>query len=457
MLPSQTSIRRPPGAALLSAVALAGASCAAAAAPLEGGGTFAEFVGAVPDRVMESAVDCGAAFEGSRAAGADCLSGEFGGFLVGAAAQLAERRGRALFGSRFQVVHRLSWSPFGEGLSGDLDAVIPMAFLAGGETAAGGRESRALFLQQGVTRWRDGEGFRRNDARLGAAWRFSLPDSLGGDVLGVQAVMQENLEHGHRRFVAGVDYMGRWGAGSLQRFVPATGWRPGRPGYEERPLGGSRLGLRLAATTTLSLDAALVRWDEDGPGRPPADGRVAFDWRPHPWLSLGAGVAGIGGADGSSAVRLAVRVPFGGGGGKLPRWKGLGVAGGADAPANPWAPIENVGRLETVERAVAAPSAAAARAGDVSVRFLDAEMITGDEIWVEASIPEPLSEDLRLEARLAPGEGENPAVAGEDFVDLPVEIVIPRGDISARASFQLLRNPRIEADRTLSIDIAVAA
>lgn len=442
------AIDRPLRAALLSALAASFWASAAAAPPEIGG-----LAGEIPDRVARSAAACGPVFEGSRTAGVDCLSGEFGGFLVGAAARLAESEGRAVLGENFRVVHRLSWSPFGEGLSGNLDAVIPLGFLSGGEDAAAGA-GRAVFLQQGVTRWRDKEGFRRNDARLGAGYRFALSDAPGADVLGVQAVVQENLERGHRRLVAGFDYMGRWGSGSLQHYVPASGWLPGRAGYEERPVGGTRLGLRFDATTTVSVDLSFARWDGAGPGRPADDGRVAVGWRPHPWLSFETGVAGVGSAAESGAFRALLRVPLGGGGDKLPRWNGLGVAGGSNASVDLWRPIENVERLETVERAVAP---ARPRLEEILARFLQDSASTGGVVDVEISIPAALDRDLALELRLGPGDGDNPAVAGEDFVDEPVAATIPRGETSARVSIRLLHNAGMRAERSLSVALAFAA
>ena len=436
-------------AALLSALAAASLGGApAGAAPPEVG----ELAGGIPDLVARGA-QCGSVFEGSRAAGVDCLSGELGGFLVGAAARLAESEGRAVLGENFRVVHRLSWSPFGEGLSGNLDAVIPLTFLSGGEGSAAAGAGRAVFLQQGVTRWRDKEGFRRNDARLGAGYRFALSDAPGAGALGVQAVVQENLERGHRRLVAGVDYMGRWGIGSLQHYVAASGWLPGRAGYEERPVGGTRLGLRFDATTTVSVDLSFARWDGAGPGRPADDGRVAVGWRPHPWLSFETGVAGVGSAAESGAVRALLRVPLGGAD-TLPRWNGLGAAGGAGAPADLWRPIENVERLETVERAVAP---ARPRLEEISARFLQDSAPTGEVVRVEVTIPAALDHDLALELRLGPGDGDNPAIAGEDFVDEPVAATVPRGETSTRVSIRLLHNADMRSARSLSVALAFAA
>ena len=86
-------------------------------------------------------------------------------------------------------------------------------------------------------------GFRRNDVRLGTAFRFASPGFAGADVWGASALMQQNVERGHQRLVVGADFAGRWGEASLQHFVPTTDWRPGRAGYEERALGGTEASL----------------------------------------------------------------------------------------------------------------------------------------------------------------------------------------------------------------------
>ena len=181
---------------------------------------------------------------------------------------------------------------------------------------------------------------------------------------------------------------------------------------------------------------------------------MAVGWRPHPWLSFETGVAGVGSAAESGAVRALLRVPLGGGGYTLPRWSGLGVAGGAAAPADLWRPIENVERLETVERAIAP---ARPRLGEISARFLQDRASTSGVVDVEISIPAALDHDLALELRLGPGDGDNPAVAGEDFVDEPVAATIPRGATSARVSIRLLHNAGMRAERSLSVALAFAA
>ena len=438
-------------AAALAASALAGVLPAHAAAPssFDAGGASLLDRKAWLDRTM----NCGPSFDGTGSDGLHCLAGEYGGILMDGLARLAQDQGRAAFGENFQVVHRLSWSSYGEGISGDLDAVVPFASFLGGAAADVGR--RAFFMQQGVTRWRDERDFRRNDIRWGAVYRFPLSDGADSDVLGIRTVIQKNLERGHRRLVAGFDYSGRWGSGSLQHFAPTTGWRPGRRGFEERAVGGTELALNLAATTTIGVTAALARWDDDGAGRSFVDGRVGIGWRPHTWLSFEAGMGGIGPAKDTGAIRAAVRIPLGGGGWTVPRWQGLGVAGAATARADVWRPMDNIGRIRTVERA--APPESRVSAADVEARFLQDSADTGSEIGIEVSIPAALSEDLVVELRLVPGEGNNPAVAGVDYVDEPVEVTIRRGTTSARVKVRLLDNPDMREARTLDVDVSIAS
>ena len=273
--------------------------------------------------------------------GARCLGDRLGGLLVDEAARLLTGQGRRVFGEHFSLVHRLSWSPLGQGLAGELDAVIPLGgtpprFRGSGVPAGAGAaeafHGRALFLQQGVTRWTDAHGLRRHDLRLGTAVRFALPHLTGADVLGATALVQENAERGHQRLVLGADYAGRWGQASLQHYLPTTDWRPGRPGHEERAAGGTELSVRFALTTTLSLDTAMGRWERGDAGRSTLDGRLGLGWTPHPSLRFDAGT-GLGPGAHGGAFRLSLNVPFGG---PRPRakWEGFGtfaLAGGATA------------------------------------------------------------------------------------------------------------------------------
>ncbi len=405
---------------------------------------------------LNGAIYCGNDFEQSTRSGWRCLSGHLGDLVVEQTSSFVNERGRALFGPNFRFVQSLSWSPYGEGLNGNMDTVLPVAsFSAKPGSGPAVVNTGAFFFQQGATRWTDSRGRRRNDLRYGAAYRFSLWGEPGANVFGLSTLVQENVERGHRRVVAGIDYAGRWGRAWLQQFVPATDWQPSRFGYVERPRGGTRLGARLNLTTTISLDASVAEWETSRPGRRETDGRIGLGWRPHPWLRLRGGFAGIGSADDSGSITAALRIPFGGvPQRKAPRWEWLGVAGGSQATADVWRPVENVERLEIIERKIERVALPAGQVDGVSVRFIQSSVSTGGEIKLEVSLSTSASEDVRFTVRLAPGSGDNPAVAGVDYVDEPSTVTIGRGTLSERVTFRLLYNPDLDTARTLSVNIS---
>ena len=390
--------------------------------------------------------------------GSRCVGDRLGGLLVDEAARFMTEQGRGMFGEHFRLEHRMSWSPLGQGLGGELDAVIPLAFTG---TEPTGAEEEALtgsafFLQQGVTRWTDEHGFRRHDLRLGTTFRFALPQHFAGaDVVGATALVQQNAEWGHRRLVLGTDYAGRWGHAALSHYIPTTEWRSGRSGYEERAVGGTELSMRFDLTTTLALDTAMGRWERDDAGRSTIDGHLGLGWRPHPYLRLDART-GLGpGADGG-AFRLSLNVPFGGAR-KRPTWEGFGtfaLAGTATAD-DLLRPVENVGRIRSIERAAA--RASEALTDGMTVRFLQTSVSTGDTVDVEVSLPAPASADVRLTVRLAPGSGDNPAVGGVDYADEPAVLTIRQGATSGRVTFRLLNNPVLDTGRTLTVTVTRAA
>ena len=416
------------------------------------------------DTLAESAWDrvqagtCMTSLSGDSAdwdAGSRCIGDRLGALLMDEAARFVTEQGQGVFGEHFSLVHRMSWSPLGRGLAGELDAVVPLAYRGRAQTGedAQALSGSAFFLQQGVTRWTDGHGFRRNEVRFGTALRFAHPRFAGADVLGATALVQENLERGHQRFVVGTDYAGRWGHASLQHYLPTTDWRPGRSGYEERAVGGTELSVRLDLTTTLVLDTAMGRWERDDTGRSTVDGRLGLGWKPHPYLALDARTGLGSGADGESFL-LSLDVPFGGGTRKRPKWEGFGsFAMGRTATAGDlWRPVENVGRIRTIER-VARRSAE----GDgLTVRFLQSSAATGGAVKVEVALSAPASGDMRLSVRLAPGSGDNPAVAGVDYVDEPAVVTIAQGATTGRATFRLLENPDLDTERTLSVTVTRA-
>ena len=421
---------------------LAAALLPALAAPSLAAETAAE-------RAWDRSAACLTAVQGGLEGGSRCLGDQVGRVLLDEAARFATRQGRTAFGDGFRLVHRMSWSPLGNGLAGDLDAVIPLASRGSARTGADPEQlgGSAFFLQQGVTRWTDKHGFRRNDVRLGTAFRFASPGFAGADVWGASALMQQNVERGHQRLVVGADFAGRWGEASLQHFVPTTDWRPGRAGYEERALGGTEASLRFDLTSTVTLDTAVGRWERDEAGRSSIDGRLGLGWRPHSYLRLDAGT-GVGPDADPGSFLVSLDVPFGGAS-RTPKWEGLGTLAAADAPRDIWRPVENLGRIRTVERV--APQDG--QEGGISVRFLQSSASTGADILVEVSLSAPASEDVRLSVRLAPGSGDHPAVAGVDYVDLPSNVTIRRGTTSQRVSFQLLHNPNLDTDRILSVAV----
>ena len=321
----------------------------------------------VQETLSRAGAACANAPEGS--ASTDCLVDQALNKGMEEFSRFASERGRSLFGDNFRIVNRLSLSPGGTGLDGDIDTVFPLSFgtaLGPVSTAPDGPRtgSDALFLQWGVSRWTDDNGMRRDDARYGLVRRFALSDTPGADVVGVSALLQRRLESSHERLVIGLDYAGSWGHGWFHHYTPTTGWRPGRSGFQERALEGAELGLRLTPTTTIGLETALTRWeDKDGLGQWRTGARVGLDWRPHPWLSFRTAWEDVGDGDGSASFGVRFSIPLGGGRRERPRWEGLGLAetrAGSEANApDIWRPLDNVRPIEVAERAIPSPSSPA--------------------------------------------------------------------------------------------------
>ena len=374
--------------------------------------------------------------------------------LLDAATGLAATQGQALFGEHFRIVNTMSFSPFESAVSGGVDVVLPLA----SSTLPGGApsETGAFFLQQGVTRWVDADGLDRNDVRLGAVRRFDLSDEAAASgILGVSAFVQQSREFRHTRLVAGSDYAGKWGRGSLNLFMPTTGWRAAQTGYEERPLAGIELGLKFDVTTALSLGSAIGRWEEeDGSGGWSTNGRMGVGWRPHPWLDIGVAWNGIGTLNDSKAIRVGFSMPLGGTR-RPPRWEGLGLVGGGPEPStlDPWTPVENTGVIQVARRA----SENDRLVSRATVRFLQDSANSGDRIGIEVLLPAATSGDLHLVVTLAPGAGDNPAVPGVDFVDEPIPVTIQAGSSSATVNVLLPLNSDLNEDRSLSAAVSLAS
>ena len=407
-----------------------------------------------PDGALLSGLQaCGPALDDGTSEGSQCLAGwSVQHLLLDGLARFATERGQRAFGKHFRIVNNLDYSPGGSGLIGGLDVVLPLGWSA----SAASPGSRAFFFQQGVTRWVDEHGTARNDFRFGAVRRFSV--SGGGaasGVVGVSGFVQQSREYRHTRLVAGADYAGKWGRGTLNLFVPATGWVPAQAGYEERALAGIELGVRFDLTTTLSLRTGVERWEEeDGLGGWSTNGRAALGWRPHPWLDLGVGWSGLGTGREEPAVRLAFSMPLGERG-KAPAWEGMGRVGGGPNPSamGPWSPVENIDVIRVARRA----SAPARVVSEATVRFLQDSASSGDEIRLRVSLAEVTPRDLRVVVTLMPGAGENPAVPGVDYVDEPIPVTIQAGTSSSVVAVQLPLNAGLREARSLRATVALSS
>ncbi len=424
---------------------LASISSAARAEP--GGGFWRDY--------LTHASTCEDALNDRVSDGARCLFGNGLKLVLDESLRLGDAYGKTVFGQHFQVAGNLSYSPVSSkfGIDGDVDMVLPFA----GAAAPVSREgASSFFFQQGVTRSWDGSGsgLFRNDLRHGMVRRFRLSGAPGADILGVSAFHLLNSERGHRVLAPGLDYAGRWGMGSFRYFVPVTGWRPGGSGHEERAIEGLELGMRFDLTTTLRLNTVGYRWRAgDGSNQWDTGARMDLDWRPHPWLKLGAGYDGIGGGKDSASFQVTFHLPFGG-----PReradWEGLGVAPDRSPPAaeDLWRPIDDIGPIRVARRQSVSALVSKAR-----VRFLQDAVGSGEAVRLEVLLPAAAPEDIRVVVRLAPGSGDNPAVAGEDFVDEPVETTIRKGAASSAVSITLLRNDGMEQPRSLGARVSVAS
>ena len=252
----------------------------------------------------------------------------------------------------------MNLAPSRGGLAGSLDAVIPLhAF-----SSANNVETRAFFLQNGLTRWTDSHGLDRTDIRYGLVNRYAVPGWLGSGVLGASVFFQENLERGHQRVVTGFDYASRLGSSSLTYFMPTTGWRPGRPGYDEHALEGVEYAFRRDATSTISMNAAAGRWrTEAGLEEWDTRGRVGVDWKPHPWFAIGGSWDDIGAVDDFLQLRATVGIAFGGGHEARARWEGLGRTGAdpddedSSLAGDVWRSVADIGQINFAEQQTPPP------------------------------------------------------------------------------------------------------
>ena len=405
------------------------------------------------NETLIEATNCETAFNATMSEGSRCFFVRGLNVALDEAARLANEYGKQSFGEHFQIVSNLTYSPVSgqSGLRGDLDVVIP---LSQSEPMAGDVSTSAIFFQQGITRWWDGSGFLHNDLRNGLVYRFRVSDRPEADVFGVSVLHLVNAEHRHQVLVPVIDYAGEWGTGAFRYFSPTTDWRPASPGYEEKALEGMELTVGVDVTSTLGMSATGYRWEaDDGSDRWNEGVRLDISWRPHPWLDFGVGYDRLGEADGAPSLFAGLRVPLGSPT-SPPRWEGLGVAAGGSAPdtSSLWRPLEGVGQIRVATRQTPASLVAEAQ-----VRFLEDTVESGNTVQVEVVLSAAAPEDIRVSVRLVPGSGDNPAVAGEDYVDEAVETTIAEGSTTAQVSFQLLLNDGMQEDRSLGATVSLVS
>ena len=392
---------------------------------------------------LNSAGSCGSAFEGALSSGTSCLLDSGLNLMLKKSIESTDTFGKKVFGAHFQFFGDLSYQS-GAGLQNDLDVVIPLAF-----TDEDQRKRSSLFLQQGITRWRDAEGESRDDLRIGVAYRFRLTDKPDSDVVGLSAFSLHNAEWGHQVLASRADYAGRWGTGSFTYFLPGTDWRPTDFGFEERALEGMELALNFKLTTTISTNLTAYRWQaEDGSDEWSDGARVGVDWRPHSWLSFSATQDGVGGGKDTSSFLAKVSIPIGGPTRPKPRWEGFGELPKNTIPSllNLWRPVDKIGRIKVARRIRASDVARLVR-----IRPLQNTVVSGETLQARLSLPVAAPEDVRIMVRLAPGDGDNPVVPGEDFHDEIITATIRRGETSTLVSLPLIRNDEMTTPRGLKI------
>lgn len=389
-----------------------------------------------------------------------CVVGSMLNKMIDKATGFANEGAQARFNDNFRIINQLNYSSADDQLRGDLDVIVPLSFSGIGRSAlVSDQKPNALFLQHGVTTWKDSHSLRRNDLRFGVVRRFAVSERPDSGILGVSAFLQQNLERGHKRVVTGVDYISKLGVSSFNYFRPVTGWRQGRPEYEERPMEGMELSFSMDLTTAINLETAVGRWENrnwSNLDRWKTGGRIGLKFKPHTWLDFGVSYNEFGsGSDDSIAYSMTFSRPLGGGVQKQPTWKGLGKFAGGSAPSvsEIWRPNRSVDRIEYVERAAVSTVYGTSEVEGASVRFLQNSVASGEEVRMEVSLSSPVSEDTRLKVRLMPGDGDNPVVPGEDYVNEPVEVVVPSGASRTEISIRLLLNPDMTSTRTLSAKV----
>ena len=363
--------------------------------------------------------------------------------------------GKRFFGEHFNVVSTFSPSPTldGIGLQGNIDVVFPLTGAA--QSISDSSANNSLFLQQGMTRWWDISGKARHDIRHGLVKRFKLGHDRKTGVFGGGLFYLHNAEYGHEVLATNFSYLGSWGSASIRYFHPTTGWQHTRPGLEERALANVQYGARLKLTSTIDVNLTGYQFpDNDDSTKWHSKARFGFEWRPHPWLALATNQR-FTKQDTVSSFFINLRIPFGGQSNALPEWQGLGIIADRPAPGESdlWNPEPDIGQIMLATRT---SSSNTSTSDDISVRFVEDSVDSGDAVQLDVELSAPAVIDTRVSVRLVPGDGGSPAVAGVDFVDAPVEATIPAGERSVRVSITLLRNIGILDGESRSLSATVA-
>ncbi len=285
----------------------------------------------------------------------DCAVEQLVYYVADSALQLVEQHGKANFGEHFHISRRLGLTASTGTLSADLDAVFPLTAHSYTDAET---PTRSLFLQNGVTRWQDAQGLQRSDVRLGIVHRLAFGgDKLVDGIFGSSLFVQENLERGHARMVAGLEYLDRWSQSSINYYLPVTGWRPGRYGYEERALEGVELSYVADLTSAISVSSGYGLW-EYGPASDSwaGRGRIEVHWQPHSWFEFRSGWEGIGTSEDAMALHASLKIPLGGvrSNETSLRWAGLGRRAQAFTTDSDdkrlWRAVDHMGEIEVGER-----------------------------------------------------------------------------------------------------------
>lgn len=363
--------------------------------------------------------------------------------------------GQELLGKEARYFGRMGWD-YEEGFRGELDTIVPLTTSPASAQVLRlpGRLSRALFLQAGVTTWRD-DGTHRADARMGVIYRFGLSDGLKAGVVGAMTFLQEDLRTNHRRWVTGLDYLTRRLSGSFHYYLPMTDWRINRNGLEQRPLAGMKLDFRARLLPNVHARTSFSRWEISDGQRWDTESSLAVAWHPSPWFRV-FGRYGWERDDGDEMVGgIAATISLGGAKRRYGRLTGLvrmadeGEKTGLDAL---WRPAEALEPIRYAERSRGDENCADDGDG-ASLSFTQGAANSGDTIGLEAELPTPSCDGLTVTARLIPGAGSNPAVPGVDYDDSPIDIKIVEGQRRGVAYFTLLNNAALAEERSLSAEI----